>query len=287
MMPPSLARLIIASEWNGGIESAKAILGEFCGNWPKNKKVDCVITCGGFAEFDWPENIILSDIGDNINPNKRAVNELFKEAKKNILDLLCGGMARKLSEITRYITFGIDSLKDEISTTTNHIRRLHVELICLVDLKSGRFYWTGKSYPTNGQEKGLVRIVDLKKHFLNLEGIGKVMILGCHDLTLFNNRKMNGTGAWRAGLKSEFRALSKKEKPSLVLHHPHTTVTTRTWCHGWSGLQKILPSVKQYAGAGRYYESDRERARWGGLSRVLEATRKVETIDIVLGSGLL
>lgn len=218
------------------------------------------------------------------NPNEQAMTTLIKEAEKCIQLVLNKELDKKLKKMANYITFGIDSFKTQISTTKNRIGDLHTELVCLVDLKNKKFHWTGKTYPTNGQESGLIRLTDPKKHFFNLNNLGNTLILGCHDLTLFNNRNKTKTGKWRTELKKEFRVLAKKEKPVLVLHHPHTTVTTRTWCHGWAGVRNTLNSVKQYSGAGRYFEDedDRDKANWDDLDSVLKSTRKINTIDFVL-----
>ena len=82
-------------------------------------------------------------------------------------------------------------------------------MVCLIDLKNYEFHWTGKSYPIPNQEKELVRIVNLKSHFLILEDIGKVMILGCHDLNIFNPRSDKNAEGWRKKVKEDFKELAK------------------------------------------------------------------------------
>jgi hypothetical protein len=277
---PSIGRIIIREEWDGNLEEAKNLLEEVYDEWPKGKKVRFLITCGGFIQFNWPKSITWDKIGDNKNPQKEPLNALIKEAEKCAKQILSNGLGDKLSQITDYITLGIDSYKEKISMTQSYISELHVESVFLADLKSGKFYWTGKSYPTPGQQNGLVRIADLKTHFVSLSGIGKVMILGCHDLTMFNNRNMENTGRWRRDIKREFRQLAGVEKPVIVLHHPHTTVTTGTWRNGWSTISKTLPSVQLYAGAGRFYERDRKK--YDGLNDVLNATKRSTTIDFIV-----
>lgn len=206
------------------------------------------------------------------------------QAEKCAREIISGGLGDKLREITDYITLGIDSYKEKISVTQSYISELHIETVFLIDLKANKFYWTGKTYPTPGQQYGLVRITDMDTHFVTLRDVGKVMILGCHDLTIFNNRNLDNTGKWRRDIKNRFRQLSEAEKPFIVLHHPHTTVTTGTWRNGWSTIRKTLPSVKEYAGAGRYYEpeEDRDRSEYSPIKEVLEATRKGNTIDFVV-----
>ena len=108
------------------------------------------------------------------------------------------------------------------------------------------------------------------------------MILGCHDMTMFNNRNMKKTGGWRKKIKKEFSSLSQVEKPRFVLHHPHTTVKIATWRNGWSMITKTLPSVINHVGAGRFYEPDRKKSEYDPLGDVLKATKRAATIDFVL-----
>lgn len=281
---PSLGRIVIAGDWRGNIESAKNLLNEACKKWPKGKKVKLLITCGGFIQFEWPTFLTSWEIGNNKYPNKNVIDILVSEAKKCARYVLSGGIIEKLRVLTDYVTFGIDTRKEKISTTKNVISQLHVELVFLADLKKDKLYWTGKSYPTSSQERGLVRISDLTSHFIDLRGIGKIMILGCHDLSIFNNRNWQSTGQWRKGIKMEFRELAKKEKPVFVLHHPHTTVKNRTWLIAWNTLKKMLPSVEQYIGSGIYYEPDRLVSDYDSLEEVLENTKCGNTLDIIVRS---
>jgi hypothetical protein len=46
-------------------------------------------------------------------------------------------------------------------------------------------------------------------------------------------------------------------------------------------INNILPSVKEFAGAGRYYEEGRKKPEYDTLRTVLAATRKGSTIDIL------
>jgi len=156
---PFLARIIIAGEWEGEPEEAKKLLEDIYDKWPKGKKVKFLITCGGFIQFDWPESISEKDIGDNKNPNSRVVNTLVKEAEKCVKLVLTEDLRNKLKEVTNYITLGVDSYKERISTTQNYINQPHIELVFLVNLRSNEFYWTGKSYPTPSQQNGFTFLI--------------------------------------------------------------------------------------------------------------------------------
>jgi hypothetical protein len=283
---PSIGRIIIRGPWKGNLDEAKELLQDVYKKWPKGQKVKFLITCGGFIQFEWPKGISWEQVGDNRNPHNDAVDTLIREAEKCTRQALSNGLGEKLRQITDYITLGIDSYKEKISMTQSYISELHIETVFLVDLKTNQLYWTGKSYPTPGQQNGLLRITGLRTHFVKLNGIGKVMLLGCHDLTMFNNRNMDNTGRWRREIKEAFRQLAGEEKPVIVLHHPHTTVTTATWRNGWSMIRNTLPSVQEYAGAGRYYEEDRKKSDYDPLDDVLKATRRGSTIDIVIKEGV-
>lgn len=274
---PSLARLIIAGDWNGDLQVTRKLLNSICEKWPKIKKIDCLITCGGFLIFDWPDSLPI--IGDNKNPNQQAVNCLIDEAEKQCNLLLQDGLYEKLKEHTDYMTLGVDSYNKKISLTKNYISQPHIELVALIDLRRKSYYWIGKSYPTSKQERGLIRISDLGTHFFDLD-FGKVMILGCHDLIIFSNRNWKRTKGWRKQLKINFRDLARRKNPKIVLHHPHTTDSTRTWATAWGVLKIMVPSVKKYASAGRYYNPDGEQR--SDLDEVLEKTKSADTLDFIV-----
>jgi hypothetical protein len=165
---------------------------------------------------------------------------------------------------------GVDSRKRMITATKNHASEPHVELVLLFDARNSRYRWTGKSYPTSAQEEGLARISHMKTHFVALDDFRKLMILGCHDLNVYNPRSANAKG-WRREVNTRFREIALEEKPICVLYHPHTTVKRRTWLGAWSCLRKTVPSVHLCASAGRYFESDRRQDEYDSLDKVLEA----------------
>ena len=277
---PFLSRIVVAGEWDGDPTEARALLEDICVKWPKGRKVKFLVTCGGFVQFDWPKSMSRMDVGDNKNPDEGAVNALVAEAENCARLVLDGGLSDKLKQFTDYVTLGVDSFKEKISTTQNYIGQLHAELVFLIDLRTNDFYWTGKSYPTSSQQNGLVRISNLKTHFFDLD-VGKIMVLGCHDLAMFNPRSKNAKG-WREEVNKKFKELANIEQPTCVLHHPHTTVKRRTWLNAWNSLARKLSSVKHYAGAGRYHESHRAQSEWDSLDKVLTSTKCGSSIDFVI-----
>lgn len=272
----SLARIIIAGGWDGNVNTAKELLYEICDKWPGGKKADCLVTCGAFLNFPWPGS--LTDVGDNKFPENKILGVLISEAKKWCDLLLDEAMRRKLAAHADYLTIGIDSHKDEISLSGVSITHPHAELVVMVDLRTHEYFWTGKSYPTSGQEYGLVRFQDVETHFVKTS-FGKVMILGCHDLNVFSKRGQKTTKEkWRRKAREDFYSAVNSEKPDVVLHHPHTTDSSRIWTAAWNELVNAAPSIKRYIGAGLYFREEGERSR---VEDVLAKTKRGATIDFV------
>jgi hypothetical protein len=210
------------------------------------------------------------------NPPAAAIQSLIRAAEDAASRLLDEALMHRLKEKCDYITLGIDTRKTRISTTKTYIDEDHAELVTMVELKSMRMWTTGKSYPTVNQQKHLIRFPDLSSHFVDCD-LGTVMLLGCHDLTLYSPRAYANAKSWRFNLIEKFRELAKIRKPTIVLQHPHTTSTPRTWSQQWSQLEQLLPSVKYFASAGRYVADNRDK-----LAACLMGTKRGGTIDFIV-----
>lgn len=274
---PFFGRIIIADDWCGDIGKAEEIIQKVTDSWPEEKKVKFLITCGGFIQFAWPD-LTRHEIGDNKDPNPDALKKLYGEAKKCARNFLTPALKEKLKKYTDFITLGVDSHKEKISTTQNYISHLHTEMVCLYDLRNNKEYWTGKSYPTTAQEKGLVRTLDPKSHIVDLPEHGKVCLMGCHDLSVFSPRSVNAKG-WRREINDDLTEYIIQESPRIVLHHPHTADAVMTWRCQWAKMERDVPSIEKYAGAGRYYNIDGERSE---LNDLLRKTKRGNTIDFII-----
>jgi len=274
---PFLARIIISGEWDGDLSEARKLLEKVYNNWPEGKRVNCLITCGAFLTFDWP--VSLNNVGNNIYPDKKVINTLISVAEKNCRALMDRDMLNKLSKISNYMTVGIDSKKSMISFSSTPIPEIHAELVALLDLSTNQYMWTGKSYPTTGQEDGLIRFPDEKCHFFDLS-FGKTMILGCHDLNVFSLRGAAATKKkWRQKTREVFYKALKEFSPKVALHHPHTTDSSKIWTAAWNELIRVAPSVIHYAGSGRYYKEGGARSN---IDDVLAKTKRGDSIDFVV-----
>ena len=199
---------------------------------------------------------------------------MIKAGEKAVKELLKPKLTEELKKLTEYITIGADAWKNGYPD----IKDYHIELVFIFDIINNKLHWTGKSYPTITQQKRLVRISDIKTHF-----IVKIMILGCHDLKIFDrlSRLNPKTAKWRRNVYQNILKKAKKNKIIYVLQHPHTTVKIKTWRNAWSGLKKDVPTLKKYVGVGRYYESDTPRSKWDKLDDVLDITKNCNTIDFI------
>lgn len=279
---PEAARIVIDGQWNGDVDLARSLLEDVAASWPPEKRVKFLTTCGAFLTFDWPTSLPYES--ENLFPNESALEALRTEAKKSIDALLTARLVEKLASHTHYLSVGIDSYKTKISQTQNSIPEPHVELVYLIDLRSGTYHFTGKSYPTPGQERGILRNPDLASHMVDTE-YGKALVLGCHDLSIFNPRSRSNRMGWRKTVADEWVKSIQRDAPLIVLHHPHTTVKTRTWAASWKALQQAVPSVRLSLGAGSYSIRD---TGWGGRNRlenVLTATSHGATLDFVARIG--
>ncbi len=267
MESPFAARIIIVGDWTCDPIGARNIISKVVDYWIDRgyPRVKYLTTPGGFVHFRWPSVL---------NPySEEGFRLIVKEAIMAINQTLPPNLLEKLREITDYITLGIDS-----ESVPGNLRRPHVELVTIVDVRTGKIDWTGKSYPIVEQERGLIR-APVDTHFKNLDG-DSVLVLGCHDMNAFNPRAhATAKKQMRIATQRKFIDLVKAHKPQTVLHHPHTTDTSRIWLNGLNFLRRKL-GIKRYISAFRYYNGDaspRER-----LDVVLSNLRIGSTMDIIL-----
>ena len=140
-----------------------------------------------------------------------------------------------------FLTLGVDLNSDGWKGRSLHTRGPHAELVAVVDTADGNIVqWTGKSYPTNGQERMLVQQPDLKTHLFRCKH-GRILVLGCHDLHMFSERARSTQGPERRSRCDAMRRLTKALAPSVILHHPHSTDSPDIWRDAWRGACTFLP----------------------------------------------
>ena len=271
----AIARLIIREEWPGYPDEARALLESLVDAWPPGPRVKFLVTCGGFVQFPLSEDVPREG---HRRDDEAALKEILARARQVAHEVVADELRGRLRERARYVTLGIDTHKDLISTTQNRITEPHAETVVVLDLDTGRCHVTAKSYPTTAQERGLLRSKDLESHFLDLDDGSCVMVLVCHDLSVWNPRSRNAKG-WRAQVNAKFRDLARARQPAVVLHHPHTADSKMTWRAAWISLERDLTCVKLYAGAGRHWHQDGPRSP---LDETLALTKKGPTLDFIV-----
>lgn len=275
-----IARIIISGKQYEGdgdpiLAELKNVLVSFVREAYPNMKFEFIVTPGGFLNFEWPSQFAKRIYNDEANSEKNL--QIFyntAELKINeFFNLLDKEKFEKLKETADYFTIGIDS--------KNPNNAQHIELIAIFDLKRSEVIrWTGKFYPTEGQKRDLIKINDLKTHFIQLNN-EKIVILGCHDLNVFNPRGQANANpeGWKRKTADRFKELCREFKPDIILQHPHSTDTPNIWNLAWKTVEKELHCVKHYASGIKYYNDDGHPR--GLLNKVLEKTKKGDVIDFV------
>jgi len=239
----------------------------------KKKHFEFLVMAGGALFGIWPDNLVNGYSIENLEGKhfKRfldagtdVLSYFLEEAFKNSFN--------KLKDTVDYLTIGVD-----IHNPENY---QHVELVGLADLKEDDIFWTGKFYPTESQKKDLVKIKELKSHFFTINN-QNVVILGCHDLNVYNPRGQANANpdSWKRKVADDFKKQCAKFKPDIILHHPHSTDTPNIWNLAWKTIEKELPSVKHYA-SGIFYPKEFDPR--GSLDKVLEKTKKGDVEDFIL-----
>ena len=236
------------------------------------------VTPGGFVRAPFPDDwegrcgwsSRPSDFRALLGCAREAVDEVLTP---EVLDALRGRV--------QFLTLGVDlndrSGKGKMDRQT---RGKHAELVAIVDVERGESaWWTGKSYPVSWQERTLVHEADLESHLFRF-GDERVLVLGCHDLNMFSARSKANlkVGSERYRRSKRMRKLAMSFKPTIVLHHAHSTDSPRIWSTPWSGARGLLPrrgGVRHVwaSGIGYYYGDDTPR---GELCDVRRSTRCCE-----------
>jgi hypothetical protein len=186
--------------------------------------------------------------------------------------------AGALNGPVRYISLGID-LRAPAS-------RVHIETAVLYDTwRDSVVAFTGKSFPTLGQERKLIRNPMLANHLASLD-TQRAVTLVCHDLSMFNPRGRAVRKGMRDKVGDALARIIGDQKPSIALHQAHTVESPGTWRNAWAVFRAENPSVRGYTTAFRFLGNRGGKPHMALSHRVLEATRggDVGAIDIILAS---
>jgi len=265
-----IGRVVIDGEWSGDQSDAAELINYLIESWPKNITLDYMITSGGFITQE-------REINKGIESNDEM---LFKFLQRIALEsksaFLTPRLKKQLKMICKVLSFGVDTWCETETDTRK------VEFVFVYSTVTDSTVITGKSYPTMSQESYLIPFLNLDSHFMKLQN-EKVMVLGCHDLSMFEGRTQANvkSGGWRKDLINRFIARAKEFQPTIVLQHPHTNDHHGTWQNKWYGLLRLLPTVKEFAGSGTYFNSPEEPCR-DPIEKCLGYSASDDVLNIVV-----
>ena len=223
-------------------------------------KVTFAITPGGFIQAPFPRDY---DGNRGWNSCPSDFKKLILDARKAIEEIVTTEVLNIARRRADFLTLGIDLNYDKGKHKMDGaFRGTHAELIAVVKTASGEItHWTGKSYSMSSQESMLVHETDLKSHLFCC-GDERVLVLGCHDLNMFSNRSYanQNLNSPRRKRCDRMRELTREFKPTVILHHPHSTDSPKIWSTAWSGMLQFLPQemdrqIHAYASGIAYYNN--------------------------------
>jgi hypothetical protein len=220
-----------------------------------NLKTVYLMTQGGFLEFEFDDSDNLDQI---YQLAESAYNQFVSNLGLNIFDYC------------QLFTIGIDGKS----------KKKTIELVAIV--RDGqKIQWTGKSYPKNEEMKHLILIENYQSHLIN-HGQDKVLVMGCHDLNVYNPRGLSKLkpNSKKYYLSKNYRESIESFKPTVVLQHPHTTVSPRTWQNAYIKMKNTIPTVSSFASGICYYDKDANKIR--PLDQVLCKTKTDDCYDIII-----
>jgi hypothetical protein len=192
------------------------------------------VTPGGFSLGRFPKNW---DGGSGWGSTNNSLEELIPYATPVADRVISRRVKGAAKNVVSYITLNVD-LRSAATP-------LHAELIAVYDVSAAKIVgWTGKSYPTMNQENTLVHVTDPVTHLFEL-GSDRAIILGCHDLNIFNGRARANqkVGGHRYQRCQEMLRAFNDFRPTHVIQHPHGTDTWKSWNSSWKQVSRQYPDV--------------------------------------------
>jgi hypothetical protein len=200
----------------------------------KKQTTKFLITPGGFSLGAFPDNW---NKGLGWQSSEGCLELLLPYAIPVADQVISERVIKAAKNTVKYITLNVD-LRAETTAA-------HAELVAVFDVNARKIVgWTGKSYPTMKQENKMVHITNPATHLFDL-GEDRAIILGCHDLNIFNgraraNQKVGGPRHKRC---QEMLECFQDFNPTHVIQHPHGTDTWKSWNASWRQVNKTFPGA--------------------------------------------
>ena len=283
----AVMRIVVSGRtcWHGQLDNrdvARAMLSDALASsrWPA-RVASFAVTPGGFVRARLPRDYAGERGWDTRKSDFRSLIPYAEEAVRSVT---YGDILDLARDRARFLTLGVDlnveqhkeeRIRDAHSCLPACPRACtHAELVAVFDTASARVIrWTGKSYPTNAQQHTLVHQKDLGSHLLDA-GSERVLVLGCHDLHLFSKRGRPSVGGptGKEIRRRLMRELAREFKPTMILHHPHSTYSPRVWAGAWGATRSTLPSARIWASGLAFCGNPKPEDEWEPW-QTLDATR--------------
>lgn len=232
-----IARLVVKGWPKVSAENAEACL--FRGISNLTEPVDYLMTPGGFVfvKFLQFQNGNLFTPKPGWHSHQDELLPLWTNCELTLYKVISDRVIHAAKGRVKYLTLGFD--------VRHPGTKVHAELVALVDMSDGRIIRvTGKSYPTLDQEDSLYHVTNLYTHCYTTVD-DRVLILGCHDLNVFNGRARANQkpGGPRHTRCSEMLGVFHSFNPTVILQHPHVTDTWKTWIQSWRAISREFPNA--------------------------------------------
>ena len=208
-------------------------------------------------------------------------DELATVASSVAKSLMTPELRRLAAGVVDHFVIGIDVWP------TSH-REPHAEVACLYDVSTESVRpVTGKSYPTSGQQRNLIRNANHASHVVDV-GTERLAILVCHDLAAWSARGNAVATGVRAATWRAMRTAVSDARPTLAIHLPHTVDKAGTWRQPWREFGAAAgPSLRAGTTAIRHLDKDYHSLPGPFDAALLDGTGwGGSVIDILVGAPL-
>lgn len=192
-----------------------------------------------------------------------------------------------LEEKVSYLSIGVmmSALNPAGESIDRSIQKPHIEMVGIYGAREKGFVcWTGTSFASRLQKKGLLACIDMKTHITKLKG-HKVLVLGNNDVAAFEplkkvsmeNKQTRFTDRMREGLVE----LLEEERPETILHHASNSARAQLLIPAMSCVRERYSWVKTFASGFRYVTRFIELGQVGA-EVLIPQTRYGEIEDLVV-----
>jgi hypothetical protein len=242
------------------------------------RRIDILVTPAGFVE----RSLDGAWSGEQGWDSSQAdFDRLATSAASVATELMTPDLCELALEVVDHIVLGIDVWPTDDP-------ELHGEVACLYDVQTGAVRpVTGKSYPTTGQQRDLIRNPGAQSHVIEV-GDERLAILVCFDLAAWSPRANANAKGIRAGTWQAMQEAVSKSRPTLAVQLPHTVSNSRTWTAAWAAFERNAgPEFRAGTTAIRHLDQQYKPVPGPFDPTLLEGSGTGErVVDIVVGGRI-